>query len=70
MRPQRTETLRLAGAASTLGLDAYVGHTISATGALAKTDPPVTPGIVPAGSTARETPRPGPGPPKNGPPPL
>jgi hypothetical protein len=56
--PTSTETLRLAGAASTLGLDAYVGHTISATGALAPTDPPVTPGIVlpePQGDTTSRT---------------
>jgi hypothetical protein len=56
--PATTETLRLAGAASTPGLDAYVGHTISATGALAKTDPPVTPGIVlpePQGDTTSRT---------------
>ena len=53
-----SETLRLAGAASSLGLDAYVGHVISATGALAKTDPPVTPGIVlpePQGDTTSRT---------------
>lgn len=43
--PATPETLRLAGAASSLGLDAYVGHVISATGALAKTDLPA-PGIV------------------------
>ena len=52
------ETLRLGGAASSLGLDAYVGHVISATGALAKTDPPVTPGIVlpePQGDTTSRT---------------
>ena len=56
--PATSETLRLAGAASTLGLEAYVGHTISATGALAKTDPPVTPGIVspePQGDTTSRT---------------
>jgi hypothetical protein len=45
--PATTEALRLAGAASTLHLEAYVGHTVSATGALARTDPPVTPGTVP-----------------------
>ena len=57
-RPATSETLRLAGAASSLGLEAYVGHTISATGALAKTDPPVTPGIVlpePQGDTTSRT---------------
>lgn len=56
--PATSETLRLAGAASSLGLDAYVGHVISATGALAKTDPPVTPGIVlpePQGDTTSRT---------------
>jgi hypothetical protein len=41
-----SETLRLAGAASTLKLDAHVGHTINATGTLGKADPVVTPGIV------------------------
>ena len=52
------ETLRLGGAASSLGLDVYVGHVISATGALAKTDPPVTPGVVlpePQGDTTSRT---------------
>jgi len=44
--PPASETLRLAGAASTLKLDAHVGHTISATGTIAKRDPVVTPGIV------------------------
>jgi len=56
--PATSETLRLAGAASSLGLDAYVGHVISTTGALAKTDPPVTPGIVlpePEGDTTSRT---------------
>jgi hypothetical protein len=56
--PPTSETLRLAGAASSLGLDAYVGHTISATGALATTDPPVPPGIVlpePQGDTTSRT---------------
>ena len=56
--PATSETLRLAGAASSLGLDAYVGHVISATGALAKTDLPVTPGIVlpePQGDTTSRT---------------
>ena len=41
-----SETLRLAGAASTLKLDSHVGHTINATGTLGKADPIVTPGIV------------------------
>ena len=41
-----SETLRLAGAASTLKLDAHVGHTINATGTLGRADPVVTPGIV------------------------
>jgi hypothetical protein len=56
--PATSETLRLAGAAASLGLDAYVGHIIRATGALAKTDPPVTPGIVlpePEGDTTSRT---------------
>ena len=56
--PATSETLRLAGAASSLGLDAYLGHVISATGALAKTDPRVTPGIVlpePQGDTTSRT---------------
>jgi hypothetical protein len=56
--PATTETLRLAGAASTLGLEAYVGHTISATGTLANTDPPVTPAVVlpePQGDTTSRT---------------
>jgi hypothetical protein len=56
--PATPETLRLAGAASTLGLDAYVGHTIGATGTLAKTDPPVTPAVVlpePQGDTTSRT---------------
>jgi hypothetical protein len=56
--PATAETLRLAGAASTLGLDAYVGHTISAAGTLAKIDPPVTPGVVlpdPQGDTTSRT---------------
>jgi hypothetical protein len=56
--PATAETLRLAGAASALGLDAYVGHTISAAGTLAKTDPPVTPGVVlpePQGDTTSRT---------------
>jgi len=55
--PATTETLRLAGAAA-LGLEPYVGHTISATGALAKADPPVTPGVVlpePQGDTTSRT---------------
>jgi hypothetical protein len=46
-RPATAETLRLAGAASTFQLEKYVGHTVSATGALARTDPPVTPGVLP-----------------------
>ena len=59
-RPATAETLRLAGAASTLQLEKYVGHTVSATGALARTDPPVTPGIVlpdpqPQGDTTSRT---------------
>jgi hypothetical protein len=54
------ETLRLGGAASTLKLDAHVGHTISATGTIAKRDPVVTPGIVlpdpqPQGDTTSRT---------------
>jgi hypothetical protein len=54
------ETLRLDGAASTLKLDAHVGHTISATGTIAKRDPVVTPGIVlpdpqPQGDTTSRT---------------
>jgi hypothetical protein len=56
--PATAETLRLAGAASTLGLDAYVGHIISAAGTLAKTDPPVTPDVVlpePQGDTTSRT---------------
>ena len=56
--PATAETLRLAGSASTLGLDAYVGHTISATGVLAKIDPPVTPAVVlpePQGDTTSRT---------------
>jgi hypothetical protein len=44
--PPAAESLRLGGAASTLKLDAHVGHTISATGTLLKRDPVVTPGIV------------------------
>jgi hypothetical protein len=56
--PATTETLRLAGAASTPQLEKYVGHTVSATGALARTDRPVTPGIVlpePQGDTTSRT---------------
>jgi hypothetical protein len=56
--PATAETLRLAGAASTLRLDAYVGHTISAIGTLARTDPSVTPGVVlpePQGDTTSRT---------------
>lgn len=56
--PATAETLRLAGAAATLGLDAYVGHTISATGTLAKTDPLVTAAVVlpePQGDTTSRT---------------
>jgi hypothetical protein len=56
--PATAETLRLGGAASTLGLDAYVGHTISAAGTLAKSDPAVTPGVVlpePQGDTTSRT---------------
>ena len=52
------ETLRLAGAASTLGLDAYVGHTITAAGTLARTDPPVSAAVVlpePQGDTTSRT---------------
>ena len=43
---QVRESLRLAGAATRLKLDAHVGHTITATGMLAQRDPVVTPGIV------------------------
>jgi hypothetical protein len=58
--PATTETLRLAGAASTLRLEAFVGHTVRATGALARTDPPATPGAVlpdpqPQGDTTSRT---------------
>jgi hypothetical protein len=58
--PATAESLRLAGAASTLKLDAHVGHTITATGTLAKRDPVVTPGIVlpdpqPQGDTTSRT---------------
>lgn len=56
--PATAETLRLAGAASTLGLDAYVGHTITAAGTLARTDPPVSAAVVlpePQGDTTSRT---------------
>jgi hypothetical protein len=58
--PPAPENLRLAGAAATLKLDAHVGHTISATGTIAKRDPIVTPGIVlpdpqPQGDTTSRT---------------
>jgi hypothetical protein len=51
------ETLRLAGAAATLKLDALVGHTISATGMLTGHDPVVTPGIVLPDAPARPEPQ-------------
>jgi hypothetical protein len=59
-RPATAETLRLAGAAATLQLEKHVGHTVSATGVLARTDPAVTPGIVvpdpqPQGDTTSRT---------------
>ena len=59
-RAASPENLRLAGAAATLKMDAHVGHTISATGTLAKRDPIVTPGIVlpdpqPQGDTTSRT---------------
>ena len=44
--PQARESLRLAGAAARLKLDAHLGHTITATGMLARRDPIVTPGVV------------------------
>ena len=44
--PPVRESLRLAGAATRLKLDAHIGHTITATGMLAQRDPVVTPGIV------------------------
>jgi hypothetical protein len=58
--PPTTETLLLAGAASTLKLDAHVGHTITVTGTIAKRDPVVTPGVVlpdpqPQGDTTSRT---------------
>ena len=40
------ETLRLAGAAAKLKIDAHLGHTISATGMVAAHDPVVAPGVV------------------------
>ena len=44
--PPVRESLRLAGAATRLKLDAHLGHTITATGMLSARDPVVTPGIV------------------------
>ena len=44
--PQSRESLRLAGAAARLKLDAHLGHTITATGMLHRGEPVVTPGVL------------------------
>ena len=70
--PQARESLRLAGAAARLKLDAHLGHTITATGMLVRRDTVVTPGVLlpeapPAGSkpgaTTASTPAAEPAPP-------
>jgi hypothetical protein len=45
-QPNPGETLRLAGAASKLKLDAHVGHTVTATGMVAPPDPIVRPAVI------------------------